>query len=523
MLQHVLVLGVKAGAPLANLLRAVCDRQRVHPLFIGDWTEWRVSVMPNEGDYRIRSTKTGEQSSRSTTAGVLYFDHPALPLVDSEDAAYQAVEYDALLFGLCLLASPLFASRWSFIAAGESDVTQRLNPTGKSLIPYGLLERMIAMGSYEAVAFADECFTCSPQGEISHLAEWGHLPCHMPVLLELDTSTRTYNVFVGRLPEWVVRCEGLLAKIFHAEQSAPLPSFTPTPLAPVNAGNEREFAIIAHLRDTTAVHLVHQARLLGVHPTFFDLTYLYSTTCSSTLFEETLTQVAQVPFLFARALLGVPRPDTLDLAIERHLEIVRALEHRSNTTVNRPSAGHTNISKLAHLSTLRDYGLVVPTTLVTNDPDAALEFHQAHSPIVFKSVSNTRSVTTILRSGDLSRVQLLPHCPVLFQRFVDGKNCRVHTVGTKPIGVVISSTATDYRFTQTAEFSLLDLDRTILSRLVSAATTSGLLLSGCDLKWCTVQGAWNVLEINRMPAFEYYDHRTEANVATEILKYASSR
>ena len=130
MLKNVLVFGVKAEAPLAELLQEVCDRQRVHPLFVGDWTEWRVSVMPREGDYRIRSTVTGEQCSRSSGAGVLYFDHPALPSVDMEDAAYQAVEYDALLFGLCLLASPVFSQRWSFIASGQSDVTQQLNSTG---------------------------------------------------------------------------------------------------------------------------------------------------------------------------------------------------------------------------------------------------------------------------------------------------------------------------------------------------------------------------------------------------------
>ena len=125
MLKSVLVFGVKAEAPLAGLLREACDKQRVHPLFVGDWTEWRVSVMPRERDYRIHSTVTGEQSSRSNSAGVLYFDDPALPSVDVEDAAYQAVEYDALLFGLCLLASPVFAYRWSFIASGQSDVTQR--------------------------------------------------------------------------------------------------------------------------------------------------------------------------------------------------------------------------------------------------------------------------------------------------------------------------------------------------------------------------------------------------------------
>jgi hypothetical protein len=478
--------------------------------------------MPREGDYRIRSTVTGEQCSRSSGAGVLYFDHPALPSVDMEDAAYQAVEYDALLFGLCLLASPVFSQRWSFIASGQSDVTQQLNSTGNSLIPSSLIDRILATGSSEAIAFADECFTNNSAGEVSYLSRWGRVPFDLPVFLELHISSGTYSVFVGKVPEWVVRCEGLLAKIIDAERIAPSSMYAPItpPRTPVRTDQGGDVAIIAHLRDTTAMHLGHQARHLGIEPTFFDLTYLYSAICPSPLFEETLRQIHEVPFLFARALLGHPKPESLDAAIERHLEVLRALEQRSRPTMNRPMAGHTNISKLAHLSALSSYGLSVPSTLATNDPDAALEFQNAHSPIVFKSVSNTRSVTTLLQAGDLTRFHLLPACPVLFQRFVDGKNCRVHTVGDTSIAVAISSPETDYRFTSNAEFSMLDLDGDVSSRIIDAATSAGLLLSGCDLKWCTARRSWNVLEINRMPAFEYYDHRTEANVAREILKYA---
>lgn len=517
--------GVKAEAPLAGLLREVCDKQRVRPLFVGDWAEWRVSVMPRERDYRIRSTVTGEQSSRSNSAGILYFDDPVLPSVDVEDAAYQAVEYDALLFGLCLLASPVFACRWSFIASGQSDVTQRLNPLGNSLVPHGLIDRIVAMDSCEAVAFADECFAIDSQGAISYVAGWGRLPFHLPVSFEPNVGAGTYNVFVGKLPKWVVRCNALLAKILSTERNAQSPSFAPiiTPPGSVSASPKDKFIIVAHLRDTTAVHLAHQARLFGTEPTFFDLTHLYSATCPSALFDEALTQIDGLPFLFARAFLGIPTPESIDMAIDRHLELLRLLEQRSGPTMNRPSAGYTNISKVAHLAVLSGFGLSIPTTLATNDPEAALEFEKTHSPVVFKSVSNTRSVTTLLQSGDLDRLHLLPDCPVLFQCFVDGKNCRVHTVGSTTIAVAISSTETDYRFSPSAEFSVLDLDGEISSRIVDAATSAGLVLSGCDLKWCTAERSWNVLEINRMPAFEYYDHRTPANVALEVLKYAGVR
>jgi hypothetical protein len=139
---------------------------------------------------------------------------------------------------------------------------------------------------------------------------------------------------------------------------------------------------------------------------------------------------------------------------------------------------------------------------------------------VYKSGSWIRSRATRIELDDVPRLELLARCPTLLQEFVSGQNCRVHVVDHAPFCLGISSDATDFRFAVTANrYGVMELGGELLERIRISTADAGLILSGCDLKWSPESNSWNVLEINRMPAFEVFDHESNGMVADAIIAY----
>ena len=55
--------------------------------------------------------------------------------------------------------------------------------------------------------------------------------------------------------------------------------------------------------------------------------------------------------------------------------------------INRPEANLKASNRLIQLATAREVGFKIPSTLITNDPNAAAEFYQHHDgQIVLKTV-----------------------------------------------------------------------------------------------------------------------------------------
>jgi glutathione synthase/RimK-type ligase-like ATP-grasp enzyme len=146
---------------------------------------------------------------------------------------------------------------------------------------------------------------------------------------------------------------------------------------------------------------------------------------------------------------------------------------------------------------------------------------RAHPKVVYKSVSHARSITSQSTSADEQRLAALSKCPALFQAFVDGPDYRVHTVGERALATRIKAGGTDYRFAgQAASYRSATVAEPIAERLIVAARSSGLWLSGVDLRISERDGSWFVFEINRMPAFDFYDHRSGSRVADAIIDMA---
>src|SRR5262249_44645613 len=78
------------------------------------------------------------------------------------------------------------------------------------------------------------------------------------------------------------------------------------------------------------------------------------------------------------------------------LELYASLEIAEQLVINRPSAIATNSSKPFQAELIRQAGFDVPATLVTTTPEDARAFIAEHRSVVYKSVSDLRSVVTRL-------------------------------------------------------------------------------------------------------------------------------
>ncbi|MBT2305546.1 hypothetical protein J7E70_34715 [Variovorax paradoxus] len=190
------------------------------------------------------------------------------------------------------------------------------------------------------------------------------------------------------------------------------------------------------------------------------------------------------------------------------------------TVVNRPSAGRSNWSKPFQLQLISAAGFSVPDTLVTTDPEAARLFLCQHRRIVYKSVSGIRSIVATLETADADRLHAVANGPVQFQRWIAGRDVRVHVVGERCFATAIDSTLDDYRYAPReggeVELAAIDIPTELGDRLVALTRRLGLLVAGIDLR-VTEQGEWFCFEVNPSPGFTFYEDAAGQPIAEAIV------
>lgn len=188
--------------------------------------------------------------------------------------------------------------------------------------------------------------------------------------------------------------------------------------------------------------------------------------------------------------------------------------------VNRASAMGSNFSKPYQAQLARRFGFRVPETLISNDPELVKEF-AAGSEVIYKSVSGVRSIVRTLKPEDLDRLDRIRWCPTQFQKYVDGVDLRVHTVGERVFATLVNSNAVDYRYAShedggRAELSAYDIGDELAARCVSLTRSLGLEFAGIDLR-LTDHDVY-CFEVNPSPAFSYYESHTGQPIARAVAR-----
>jgi glutathione synthase/RimK-type ligase-like ATP-grasp enzyme len=210
---------------------------------------------------------------------------------------------------------------------------------------------------------------------------------------------------------------------------------------------------------------------------------------------------------------------TVHEALDYWLEVTPA------RVVNRTAAQASNGSKPYQAQLIVAAGLRTPETLITNDPDAVVDFRDRHRRVIFKSMSGVRSIVRELDDDALSRLERLRWCPAQFQELVPGRDVRVHCVHGEVHATEVRSTATDYRYgassDQGARLKAITLDDGLSERCLRLTAALDLELAGIDLR-LPPEGDPYCFEVNPSPAFSYYQDHTGQPIAQAIARHLAA-
>jgi glutathione synthase/RimK-type ligase-like ATP-grasp enzyme len=187
--------------------------------------------------------------------------------------------------------------------------------------------------------------------------------------------------------------------------------------------------------------------------------------------------------------------------------------------VNRPAASLSNNSKPLQGQLIRTFGLQIPETLVTTDPEAAREFTRRHGEVVYKSISGVRSIVRKMGKDRSSQLDDVANCPTQFQRYIPGDDLRVHVIGETVHTLRIQSDCDDYRYAAhnggQVTANEIELDSALANSLRALVRKMGLWVAGVDLR-ITPGGDTYCLEINPSPGFTYYEQLAGVYLAGDI-------
>jgi glutathione synthase/RimK-type ligase-like ATP-grasp enzyme len=191
------------------------------------------------------------------------------------------------------------------------------------------------------------------------------------------------------------------------------------------------------------------------------------------------------------------------------------LEHIPGIVINRPGGHAHNFSKPLHEYYLRKWGFRVPDSLTSSNRDNLLEFATKGLTIV-KTISGIRANTRLVNVNELEVFQTSTG-PVHLQRYIPGLDIRAHAVGPHVHAELIKSDSEDYRKGDCNKFSAFELPDSMITKIVNATTTMGILFAGWDFK-VTEQGEYWCLEANPMPGYDGYDRRLYGRITDSLLE-----
>jgi glutathione synthase/RimK-type ligase-like ATP-grasp enzyme len=203
---------------------------------------------------------------------------------------------------------------------------------------------------------------------------------------------------------------------------------------------------------------------------------------------------------------------------EYESSLMHLVDAMPSVVVNRVRASISNDSKVFQQLQLSSFGFLTPRTLVTTAPEQAVAFYErCRKRVIYKSLSGVRSIVRRLEDKDLPRLELVRNCPTQFQEIVDGVDIRVHIVGEEVFATELISEASDYRYANSLTARAIDLPPELASACVRLTRSSGLMLSGIDLRR-TADDQYYCFEMNPSPGFIFYERSTEQPISEAVAR-----
>lgn len=213
------------------------------------------------------------------------------------------------------------------------------------------------------------------------------------------------------------------------------------------------------------------------------------------------------------------RGQALQQWINGWVELTEVLPCR---VANPASAMSSNASKPYQTQLLAAAGFHIPPTLITNCPEQVLAFEAEQGDLIFKSASGVRSIVRALDQASKQRLELVRHCPAMFQKKLTGTNVRVHVVGQQTFCAEVDCASVDYRYGsrdgEPATLRSTALPADLRWRCIQVAHQLGLPFAGLDLL-LGEDGLTYCFEVNPSPGYSYFENATGAPIARELGRW----
>ncbi len=179
----------------------------------------------------------------------------------------------------------------------------------------------------------------------------------------------------------------------------------------------------------------------------------------------------------------------------------------------------------------RTLGLLVPRTLVTNQPDEARAFIAAMGPgrTVFKaflaSVTAWRE-TRLVEPSDIEQLDLVRFAPVIFQEFIEGVDLRVTVIGEQVFAAEIDARKTAYPVDMRmvvgdSLVQAVELPAQVRDRLLALQRRLQLVYGAIDLRR-TTEGDYYFLEVNPAGQWHFVEQRTGLPIAQAVADHLAA-
>ena len=175
--------------------------------------------------------------------------------------------------------------------------------------------------------------------------------------------------------------------------------------------------------------------------------------------------------------------------------------------------------KPLQLSTVKQLGVTLPATLISNAPEQVIEYAQSQNKVIFKPVYGGTHTQFVTESHlDPKRLNLaLSLSPVTIQEYIPGTNIRSYVIGGSVYSAEIRSNSLDFREDLEAELIPLELPESTKQQCIAIA--KALMLEWTAIDWrLKPTGEYVFLEANPSPMFVYFEQQTGFPITQQLIK-----
>jgi glutathione synthase/RimK-type ligase-like ATP-grasp enzyme len=224
----------------------------------------------------------------------------------------------------------------------------------------------------------------------------------------------------------------------------------------------------------------------------------------------------QIPDLKNSQMQAIAHNDTMSV-------LRTLLQVKPDRWVNSWMAYQFHKEKALQLSKVKQIGVLIPATLISNDPGKIIEFSRLQAKAIFKPVcggSHTQLVTPAhLDPERLNAVLKLS--PITIQAYISGTNIRSYVIGDSVYSAEIRSHAVDFRTDESAELIPVEIPEYVHQQCL--AIRHALMLQWTAIDWrLQPTGEYIFLEANPSPMFIHFENQTGFPIAQELVRLLMS-